>query len=616
MDSGYWLKNPVPCFKKRWFLNHLFFWGFALLHLFDTEIIDARESECHFILLAEKFGARKSGPPRPLRRILSLMRHENLRCQTILYKYSLRPPEKSCSGDECGLRRVESCNDYVKNVPLYNHKLIAKHCHKLCFIRKRLDKKEDIQFLVNEDLIGYCIVHADERIINGVESDLSYVTEAIIPPPFRRGYVSCPNRADIEIEGKYFSITGNYFAQQNSITNCCSHAAIKMATRKCFLDQHEIACETMNQNIGVDHKNVKGNALDLVQIKNVIENVLHMRAFGLNFFSRTPDQFLRMVYHALESRFPVLLFFPMPERDEKAGIDNSPGHAVALTGHTLNQHNWVGYALHEYFSNNKKEHLKLDFLSSYLWCDSFVIQDDVMGPHYVLPLSFLKNMLILKNILDVRELLLESIPLPISIDYPWLTYESLQSIIIFPKEFSFVVFSSEAENRAYDCLCRLIKGVKKEKLPNTVFFTKYFVKNYEQNTLILRTLAISKGEYLKSVSSNKTITEAAGDRLDKVLPSRFWVVEISIPELFWTNKGKIGELILDPAKLHNEKKQEEKNKEQGKNEENKEQQPAVFLRLPNFCCYPGDDEKKSDCRKFDQKNSYDPLISLTNPPWA
>jgi hypothetical protein len=42
-------------------------------------------------------------------------------------------------------------------------------------------------------------------------------------------------------------------------------------------------------------------------------------------------------------------------------------------------------------------------------------------------------------------------------------------------------------------------------------------------------------------------------KLESVLPKNFWLTEISIPELFWTNQRKVGEIITDPdefAKSH------------------------------------------------------------------
>ena len=70
--------------------------------------------ETPFIKLAKEIGG--STPPRPLRRVLSLMRLVG--CKTIVIEESIWP--QGCNKKSCDLR-FNSCKAYIKNLPKYNY---------------------------------------------------------------------------------------------------------------------------------------------------------------------------------------------------------------------------------------------------------------------------------------------------------------------------------------------------------------------------------------------------------------------------------------------------------------------------------------------------------------
>jgi hypothetical protein len=77
-----------------------------------------------------------------------------------------------------------------------------------------------------------------------------------------------------------------------------------------------------------------------------------------------------------------------------------------------------------------------------------------------------------------------------------------------------------------------------------------YVKNQK---LILRTIANTRLDYEKHLgeisdwSKNKESPLTVAD-IKELLPDRVWMVEVSIPDLFSTNKRKLGELLLDATR--------------------------------------------------------------------
>jgi hypothetical protein len=71
--------------------------------------------------------------------------------------------------------------------------------------------------------------------------------------------------------------------------------------------------------------------------------------------------------------------------------------------------------------------------------------------------------------------------------------------------------------------------------------------------LILRTVPNTKADYLMHLKtmedwqSRKESPQTLAD-IGYMLPDRLWVVEVSIPEVFSTNKRKLGELLLDATR--------------------------------------------------------------------
>ena len=512
-----------------------------------AEILDAKK--LGFISWADEIWG---DPPKPLRRILSLMRL--CESETIILESrtwsDYRSPKRTCWSSY--KNSCQSCFEYTQNLCHYDCLFLEKTCYRLCFFKTKLRTFHDIATIDKNDFQGYCIIQKDEfKDKDHKFRYRSYITESIINLPFRKGRYTIVGSEVISqiIHGTKFTVQGNYFAQQNGITNSCANAAIKMALRENYPN---LTAEKINELRGVDHRKKTGSqGMEAKEICDVIKRLTGLDSFALKSSDLTQSDLMKLIYHAIESRLPVILLIGLSVDQNKKYSDQIDGHAVVIKGHSFNEHNWWSYGLSFYFDGKKN----LAYLPSSLWCDNFIIQDDNMGPYYLLPVKFLtgdhfygnstKKINILRRILNI-----------VSNNRFKNTWLNSPFEIIVPYSHNMSFFKNQVlqiEPWALSVLNAFIAYLKAdtdilEKKP----FSRYFTKYYNDNSLILRTYVISKKKYLSHIKNDTKLYDYIElDVFDKILPDFFWMTEVSIPELFWINKKKIGEIITDPNEFKN-----------------------------------------------------------------
>jgi hypothetical protein len=532
----------------------------------DFEILSAKRS---FLRLAEELGKPAK---QPLRRTFSLMR--SLGCKTIVRETSQWTSDEPCPGTDCDNRR-KSCEDYIENLHLYKHTLSQKTCHKLLFFQSKFTDETQFREQKKSDLVGFCIVQTDN-----FGHARSYVTESIVRDPFGERACTFGDRDySITVRGVPFSVRGVYFCQQNSLTNCCAHAAIKMAVKGFF---PEITAEQINKAVPINHRRRKGNrGLRPDEIQKAIKKITGSSVFLLNAsLYESGWDFLEQIYSILETRLPVVLVFSMPGGGRTG---RSEGHAVALTGHSFNKHNWWSYALQGYFFQSHE----VQYLSSFQWCDNFVVQDDNFGPHYLLPVRFITDVSGANRLLATFQQTFFN--LPIGSEENWLT-EPLFAIIPYPKGMDYVPDAPIVEPWALRQLELILDGLSISAVSGTESFSSYFYKYYKENQLILRTVLTTKEQYLKSRLVSRDVREILGTWL----PDIVWMTEISIPELFWVNRRKVGEIITDPVAFR-------KDHEDG----------VRFIRIPEHAFFTMGDDVFITKTKTDRPSH--PLCKVVSP---
>jgi len=456
-------------------------------------------------------------------------------CQTVVVEE--REWSENCSESVCG-SRYQSCIDYINNLPSYNYNLLKKKCNILLFFASIVSREDEMEN--NSSFLGYCIVHND--VINegnGKPYRASYVTESCIVSPLKwNAYILPPGDISININGKEYNIRTNYFSQQNGITNCCAHAAIKMAIRAYY---PQVTAEIINKNIPVNHIQKRGNeGLTPDEICRAIEKLSKNETYiSSSIDLASSSDFLRLVYLSLESRLPVILLFHLIEKGEVGG------HAVTLIGHTFNEHSWSSYGLKGYFSGEN-----ISYLPSSIWCDNLVVHDDNWGPYYLVSTRFLTDSADFSYILRAVEKAVEKVmatSLPVPIRYNW-PIDPVTAIIVYPKDMSFIKNGLLVEPWALASLNRYVSKIwSDDDIVKGDDFIHYF-HDYQKEgnrNLILRTFCLSKNEYLKFIDDNLVLMEYR-NMIKDYLPNTFWITEISIPELYWVNRKKVGEIITDP----------------------------------------------------------------------
>jgi len=523
----------------------------------DTIIFDV--SKGGLISIADDFWPPV---PWPIRRIFSLMRLSQ--CKSILIEIQKSSKSNNVCDTlncfSCYHASLNSCKEYISFISSINKGFKYKVCYRVSFFKNILSSVDDIKYQNSLNFLGYCIIQSDV-FEDTNEYNRTYVTESAINYQFKdnRHVIYGLYPFNINIKGQSFRFLGNYFSQQNNITNCCANAAIKMVFRAYF---PELTASSINKALKIDNKIIlcAHRGIYDIEICKVINKIFKQEVYLLNSFDCSDYDFIKTIYHAIESRLPVILVFR---------LTNKKSHSVAIIGHTFNKHIWLAYSFKEYFSSKKEE---IDYLSSFLWCDNFIISDDNLGPYYYIPIQMLpkkikqygKFKFFYKKYID-RIFYKNMHNMHKNIE----KCEGVRAIITYRKDmefFKFQVFS--IEKTVAKLLHNYIEKIRNigtisKSLDEYDLFRKYFLKYFKEKNLIYRTYILSKKEYLDNI--DEVAVPFDTKKLGNLLPDMFWITEISIPEVFWINQAKVGEILVDP-KIYNTSKR----------------YSAMLIRLPNI----------------------------------
>lgn len=404
------------------------------------------------------------------------------------------------------------------------------------FIRADISFMDEIDKIQNNDFLASVILinlELSERLkhIYAPEEEeqkkwngwVSYIFKGIVKRPCIKEKTVLNNYIHIlrdhkcevslnEVKTKRFEIRGTYFCQQNRITSVCAHACLCMIVNN-MDSQPYITTHYINEVLGrKDWFNVGG--LYIVDIEKVIKN-LGLKTYYKNYFQDPTVSFEEYLYPFLESRFPSIICFTT--RDVYAG------HVVDVIGHTLNTDLWKGEARVFY----SKDYSGINHYRSSEWVDHFIINDDNLGMYLCLPVDLLKR-----------------ITLP-QYDPLFRIYYSL-SVIPIDIELS----PRQAEYYSVLVLNKLLDNLEcfKEWTDILNIWVKRLLEQRRLNPFVTRTLLVTKNEYKHHLEttqdylSNKHKTEEI-DKLIENVPNHFWLTEVSIEDLYTTNKSKIIDIV-------------------------------------------------------------------------
>ncbi len=429
----------------------------------------------------------------PIRRFLTLARQRNAKSLVV----EIVDPLASIEAENERLQGMYS--DYR------SHPLV-----RLSFWVKEITSPDDIDNCEDDDCIGYALLKRDQ--IPSRDIDQWHIYEAVVRKyPHEHNYSHFLRSFPFRVGTKMFSVPGCLYAQQNGLNKACAQVALRslLATR---LGDSEISCEQINAYAS-EICPVTGG-LNTAQISHVLEryNIRHLAIdYAHSESLKTDFPYEKLIYSGIESGAGSLLAFRM-------GGPNAPdvGHIIPCFGHTFNEDAWGPQAENAYFHIGES----IQYIPSRAWCSSLIVHDDNFGANLCIPVSLLK---------------------PDQVIY---------AIELFPDRYQFS--GAEAEVVSADYFYSLLTTLEDGEVAANVWI-KRLLLHVRNQMLILRCVAVNREQYLDDLQSH---TDWEGnvesseiiESLQNQLPNEMWMVEVTIPEIFSTNKRKLGEILLDASR--------------------------------------------------------------------
>lgn len=399
---------------------------------------------------------------------------------------------------------------------------------RLTFFRNH-PSSDDINQLTNDDILGYAIIVRlkDASSSEAPLDDFTYIFEAVVRPPgiyLNESFQSIPNQyihcfrnfeTVVGVEGseKSFTFPGTFFCQQNLKTHVCGHAAVRMALNT-IPGFPKVTNKELNDAFAFDHR----NTLVPPQIElDALVQFIESKGFSVDSIDFCANPNLdqeEAIYPLIESGFPVLL----------AIGNNQQAHIFTIVGHTLNSDrvplpkvNYPG---------------KTGYISASEWTDHYICNDDSTGMYIAVSADRLRTTIVPKFNADLHVAAALGI-LPRDVRLPGSVADELS------RRFFYIM--GEYWKDPSDAWLSVI-GYDHNRWKDLLF--------EDPSNVVFRTLLCTRTEYSAHVREH--LGAFYGCELLMNLPERFWVTELSLPDLFATNKRKLGDVIIRCDEPENE----------------------------------------------------------------
>ena len=402
---------------------------------------------------------------------------------------------------------------------------VRSRVRRLSFFAESFSDENGLEALGDDCFIGYAIIKEDE---SAGQCSRPRIYESVLRPSRRpNNFIRGEQNWRCRVGSRFFETRGYLYAQQNGVTNVCAHVACRTAAAR-FHPDGDMTYREMNDLLGIDHvtRRIGGDVgISFDEMQAILESAgasCISGAYPLPVQDIDSPPYQRLVYGSVESGYPAVLCFAVPER----GLL----HAIPVFGHTFNEDMWVPHAELSYFRVTEKTR----YIPSDWWLSSFVSHDDNCGSNFCIPRHFLHTV---RQCDEWPEGPQECVKQTASVARVFAT---------LPKEVE--VGPIKAEVIGVDYLSSMLRQLPDASGP----WKKRLVEYAEHHRLVLRPLLVQGPEYIKHLErivdwDSKPIRRKCIDELrDWPLLSKgfAWMIELSIPELFAGNRRKLGEVLI------------------------------------------------------------------------
>ena len=378
---------------------------------------------------------------------------------------------------------------------------------RLSFWKPSFTSSSDLSARSSEDCIGFALLKLDSCPSRKYFS--WHIFESVIKKyEHHHNYVPCSKTFEFRAGEFLFRTSGVLYCQQNSLNKACAQVALRSICAT-YLENCDLTYSQINDSAFHSNEDFQPwRGLKTEQIPRVLAG-LKIPYFDFDYHDneaigkKVPYQ--RLLYSGVESGAGALMAFSMSGPGASA-----VGHMIPFFGHTFNEDTWAAIAEGAYFNIGSV----IKYIPSDSWLSSFIVHDDNFGSNLCIPKAYLQ-----------RE-------------------NAKYVIVLLPKGFQYNALYAEVA--ASDYFYSLV--------PNLVTLSNSWLNRLidycTQQKLILRVVPVTKQSYLDHLKNSSDWeghceNEAILAHLEAIKPDLMWMIEVSIPDLFSTNKRKIGELLLD-----------------------------------------------------------------------
>lgn len=406
----------------------------------------------------------------------------------------------------------------------------------------------------DEAILGYVVLVTISfpRRRSPVITPMTYIYEAVLTYPgqhIRKDddslfaqkvmnyYYHCWNDFTTSIgtqdDHKELRIEGCYFAQQNSLTSVCAHAAAQMAVNnlprgKAGPRRKKLTSERINEILGIDHRtqttrlghfkldpsDQRARGLTVQQIVRVAKK-LKLSVLQEDFVKQPDVDAAASIYPYVESCCPTILGIQRPQLGDLEQLL----HVVTVLGHTRNTDRWGPEAGISY-----KELTSKEYIPTSAWVCHFLINDDNFGMYRTL------------NTDDLHHVILPAVNANL---------HPSMAITFVPKGVK--ARGMDAEHISFAVVKGMLDQIR--KFVPSLAQHKWIRALIEGRTRIAcRTFLIHANDFVDHLASSRDrdghpVDEQTRQRIRRSLPNLVWDTEISLPDLVCGNMAKLGDVI-------------------------------------------------------------------------